>query len=1281
MIKKSFKILTIILVSVVALLVLTLTLIHSGSLNNFLSRVVSRQINKPIQGELNVGNISGSIFTDFTLHNISLENRDTVLVNIKSARVSYSIAELLDKKLKIKLIHLGKTDINAHQLDDSSWNVMNIIQPVPKEKLKEDPSGEPFFKEIDVSAIRITQINSMVKALHNKEYIPDELKASIALDFHYTPEVLRSHLYKFTLLTHAPDVNLRNFSAEVEITNDTLRWQSLAMGLQNTELKSSGQMPMKDPLQAKAELLFQPLALADVRSFADELKIYGSPDIELNYDGSSRKNQFNTTITRDRQHLAINGWLEGLDDTSSYQFDMTVKNLDAATWTEVKEHQSMISGWIKFGGTGADIKSNTANLEGNFTGPGYKKYNLDRLSLNFSKNEDKLKGFVSLGNEAGNATSRMNISDLFGNMNYVLESKIRSLDIAYFMEDTALSSNLNIDLDARGRGTDITSMKTDLFIKSQNSMLMDSSVEDFETSLHLDNGNYQFTGLQLKTPYFHFSGEGEGHINKTHRIAFAFEPYDLNPLLQPFQILDVNLHGNMTGLVTGYLDSLNFQTKLDFDEAMYDSIWVSNLSGTINGAFIDSVISGNLALSGRDIQYNDFHSDSINLSTSYAETTINNRIYYKMNDSLSSTLQANLELSDVPLLHLPSLKLNIQHQNWYGGSDTTFFAFGKDTIRANHFQISSEKQEISMHGQLAFKGSEDFSLLVRNLNLNTLSSLGKMSEPITGRLNADIHLQGTAQAPILEGLIDIDKPGIQKSQLQQIKTGFQYNNGIFELESNISDSLHNNLNAFMKVPVHLSFRDSIYVLRKDPGFMARLRIDSLNNELFNPFLEQYGIQSKGYISSRIEMTNTIDELVVDGNLQWFKGSFSHEQAGLDYDKIQLESSFSNDRLTLNQLQVHSGKGYLSSSGYIGIQPFSPELMDYFDLKINAKDFKAIDRQGVNATINSSLTVKGPYNEAKINGQLTVLESTLNADVLKAEFSKKGDDPNPPLLVQSMKDTTKEEQVELTYFTDTVNVARNEFYNNLSGNFFIKIPGQTWVRGKDMNFELKGELRAIKEGQQIDLFGDLTVNQGFYKFYGRRFRFEKGSLTFTGGREINPLVDFVVVYSFRDEEQQLRKLRLYLSGRALQPDIRFTLDDAQIEEKDAIAYLLFGRRMENLSGHQATTVEQSTLNITRNLALGKVSNAVQDALQSSLHLDVVEISGGSTWKSGKVTIGKYITDKLFLRYEQNFAFDKKSKTIDPEEIALEYQIFRSFFLQATNQRINSGFDVIFKKSWK
>jgi len=402
--------------------------------------------------------------------------------------------------------------------------------------------------------------------------------------------------------------------------------------------------------------------------------------------------------------------------------------------------------------------------------------------------------------------------------------------------------------------------------------------------------------------------------------------------------------------------------------------------------------------------------------------------------------------------------------------------------------------------------------------------------------------------------------------------------------------------------------------------------------------------------------------------------------GVTYKNIMLDGAFSNERITLNILKLHSGEGYFQASGHAGIDLLKQKKLKNLDMQIAARDFKAITSKKGEAVISSNLALSGPYHNARIDGQLTILRSTINADMILAESRMKADNPNPPLLIQAMKDTLHLDSTATTQKGSTMIMKNNSFYNNLSGTFKVQVPGNTWIKGKDMNFELKGQLRAVKEGPQFDLFGDLSVNRGYYKFYGKRFSFNKGNVTFTGGREINPMIDFEVTYSFRDEDRELRYLALHLTDRALNPDIRFTMDNIPIEEKEAIAYILFGRRLENLTNQQTSTVEQSTLNLTKNIALGQISNMLKDALQSSLQLDVVEISGEDSWRSGKVTVGKYITNDLYLRYEQSFAFDKKNKIIEPEEIALEYQIIRSLFIQATNQRENSGFDLIFKKTW-
>ena len=246
---------------------------------------------------------------------------------------------------------------------------------------------------------------------------------------------------------------------------------------------------------------------------------------------------------------------------------------------------------------------------------------------------------------------------------------------------------------------------------------------------------------------------------------------------------------------------------------------------------------------------------------------------------------------------------------------------------------------------------------------------------------------------------------------------------------------------------------------------------------------------------------------------------------------------------------------------------------------------------------------------------------------------------------------------------------------------VDIPGNFWVRGKDMNFEMGGNLRAIVEGGQVDLFGSLDIRRGHYTVYGKRLVVNTGKIELTGGREVNPILDVEIGYVFRDPEKQLRNLTIGITGRALQPTIAFQIDAERIEEKDGISYLIFGKSMDELTQGEQSSVDYNLADIGKSLALGQLSGLVQGALQSSLGLDVVDIEGSDDWSTGSVTIGKYIARNLFLSYSRDFSMDRKSKISHPDNISLEYQIFKWLYLQAVSQGTNSGFDLIMQKKWK
>jgi translocation and assembly module TamB len=174
---------------------------------------------------------------------------------------------------------------------------------------------------------------------------------------------------------------------------------------------------------------------------------------------------------------------------------------------------------------------------------------------------------------------------------------------------------------------------------------------------------------------------------------------------------------------------------------------------------------------------------------------------------------------------------------------------------------------------------------------------------------------------------------------------------------------------------------------------------------------------------------------------------------------------------------------------------------------------------------------------------------------------------------------------------------------------------------------------------------------------------------------------VVEYSFRDYEKNLKSLEMIITGRMEDPQIAFEMNNSKIDEQDALSYIVFGCSTAELSEGQESTLDISTSTIAKNVAFGQMSSVLQDAVQNSLKLDVVEIAGEDNWDAASVTVGKYINNNLYMSYQYTFALDKKTKIMEPQKISVEYQFYKFLSLKATNQSPNSGLDFIYKKEYK
>jgi translocation and assembly module TamB len=264
----------------------------------------------------------------------------------------------------------------------------------------------------------------------------------------------------------------------------------------------------------------------------------------------------------------------------------------------------------------------------------------------------------------------------------------------------------------------------------------------------------------------------------------------------------------------------------------------------------------------------------------------------------------------------------------------------------------------------------------------------------------------------------------------------------------------------------------------------------------------------------------------------------------------------------------------------------------------------------------------------------------------------------------------------TLQTDSFNFS---YLDDFTGTLNLKIPKNSWVKNKDMHIEISGDLELRKNEDFFELFGSVDVVRGQYDLLGKTFIIDEGTISFQGGEELQPRIDITASYSFRNPDRAEQELTVQVSGTAEEPAVNFNLDGASVSEGDALSYILFGRSMDELSIDQQQNVEGAG-SLAGTAAAAILSSQITDLLGEKLDVDYIEIKSNGDFDNATVVVGKYITNDLFVSYEQRFG-ETREKEMAKYEVKLEYELFRFLFLQLNNSSNDSGFDVIFKLNSK
>jgi translocation and assembly module TamB len=338
--------------------------------------------------------------------------------------------------------------------------------------------------------------------------------------------------------------------------------------------------------------------------------------------------------------------------------------------------------------------------------------------------------------------------------------------------------------------------------------------------------------------------------------------------------------------------------------------------------------------------------------------------------------------------------------------------------------------------------------------------------------------------------------------------------------------------------------------------------------------------------------------------------------------VQVEGSF-----------LSEGTGRVT--GDVFLHPITDPTLN---LTVSAEGLLAVARRDVEARVTGQLSVSERYRRPRVEGRLRVDQGVLMVEEL-ARSVEVVDLSDPSFM------GVVEEEAELR---PMVEASQNPFLQHLRLAVELSMSRGSWLRGKDMNVEMDGDLQVFWDRNERDLamVGELQAVRGYYTVLGRQFQVQDGGVSFIGTPGVNPNLEIEAFHRLRTREQDDLEIIATVEGTLLSPRVSLSSNASfGMDQSDLVSYLIFGRPTYALASSQNSSVRGAAGSLlgaaTANLALGTVGSQLGSVVARDFGLDYLAISQGeyvdpfapafnwgTTVATTQVEIGQYLTDDLF-----------------------------------------------------
>ncbi|MBL1213321.1 MAG: hypothetical protein HND52_08195 [Ignavibacteriae bacterium] len=1277
--KKTLKISAYVFASVIVLLMLLLLFTQTGWFKDILKNEVEDIANENLNGTLKIGSIEGSLLSDLEINEISIKQDEQQILFIKQVALDYSLWGLLSNSIGIDYIKIDSMFLQLTQINDSTWNISKLMRDGGETAAENDTSSFNWEISLDLFQVKNSSIN--IFTVDSTSAIPKQINdINLEAAASINPEIKKLKLKKFSLVTLQPDLKINEINVDASMLENKIDLADLTIETAYNKLSASGQYYIDESGTSKINAETKPIRFNEFKEFLPESGIQLNPVLKLKAEYKSGEGNINISLADSLQKIGLKGDFGSIKTEPSYNTKLEFKNINVSDWINDKSAQSNINGEIFAEGEGIEIEK--LNLTGRVKIENSKlmKRNLDSLILTADVNNGNINSKIKLVSEFGLLNGNFNIDGIEEEQQFNFNAELKNLNTAPVLLNDSIPSNINLTIAGSVNGFSPELMNGSLSVEAANSSFMQYPIDDLNSAITMEPGIIKIDKFEFSSPAADLNAYGKlSQLNESN-LSFNAVVKNLSAVPQLKNYESIGAKGKIDGDIKGKIDSLILNSNYNLSEIRFEENSIESINGELHAEINESEIIAGLNSSIEQIKSSETSIDKISLNAEYSADRISTTVNVTLNDTADLFIDSEVIMDSTIAITISQLELNLLDQAWKNKNDSLKILIADNRYLISDFDLFNGGQKISIEGKFDPTDS-DLKINIANFKVGELAGIFINDFNASATIDTRLSLEGSLNSPKSKGNIKITDLKYDEKELGGVSAEFS----LIDEKLNWDFLLNNGKAKILSsgfLPIVINADSSETIIPGNEPLSFNIKIDSLELAQLSKFNENIQ-EVQGVISSDINFSNSLNNLIVDGFFTVDDAAIESKILGVRYENFNLNFEAEKEKFYLHEFSIESGEGSINVDGFASYQKglLSGEI-DELNVKIIADKFTAAETENYEAKIDGEINFTNQSGEAKFNGKIEILRSRVFLPYFTNTAAEKEYDGSEPILIRELEESDSNFAASKKQIADSLKKAESQyrFIKKINGQFTLVIPKNTWIVSPQLNIELSGELDVIKTGALLELFGNVNVVRGKVEVYGKEFDVIEGKIFFTGGSKINPELAMTLEYMFRGADRSKQYLQIIVKGTPEDPNLTFLIDDTQIDEGNAISYLLFGRSLDQLTQSQRTNVSNSNADLAKTIAGNFLAAQLSSTLGSALGLDVIEIEGNNSWNSATLTAGKYLTDDLYVSYESGFGSTETNET-NPRIVTLEYGLTKYLFLQLVegNDK-NSGFDFILKFDW-